>query len=197
MGYTTDFEGAFEFDRQVEPWLVEYVNKFSETRRMKRDNEKIKEAFPNWKELCLNGNLGKDGEYFVGGLGVFGQDRDPSVLENNYPASTQPGLWCQWCVTADGNYLEWDGGEKFYHYTEWLEYMIDNFFAPFGYVLNGEMTFQGEDSEDLGTIYVNDNKVSIEYGIIAHSISNISDETLIKELINRGYKVIGKNSVVK
>ena len=145
--------------------------------------------FPNWKELCLNGNLGTDGEYFVGGAGFYGQDRDQSILEYNCPASTQPELWCQWVVTEDGNYLEWDGGEKFYSYVAWLEYMIKNFFDPFEYVLNGEVGFQGEDSDDLGVIYVNDNKVTVEYGICVNSISSISDETLINELIKRGYKV--------
>lgn len=189
MGYTTDFYGQFEFNKPLEPWLVEYVEKFCQTRRMKRDNEKIKELYPKWKDMCLNGELGTDGEYFVGGTGFYGQDRDLSILEYNCPASTQPELWCQWVVTEDGNYLEWDGGEKFYSYVEWLKYMIKNFFAPFGYVLNGEVGFQGEGSDDLGVIYVNDNKVTVEYGICVNSISSISDETLINELIKRGYKV--------
>ena len=80
MGYTTDFDGALEFNKPVEDWLVEYVNKFSATRRMKRDNEKIKELFPNWEQMCFMGNLGVDGEYFIGGLGFMGQDFDVSVI---------------------------------------------------------------------------------------------------------------------
>ena len=67
MGYTTYFDGAFQFDKPVTDELKNYINKFSETRRMMRDNDKIKELFPNWEELCFNGELGEDGEYFVGG----------------------------------------------------------------------------------------------------------------------------------
>ena len=63
MGYTTDFEGELTFNKPVTEELKEYINKFSDTRRMKRDNEKIKELFPNWKELCFKGNLGVNGEY--------------------------------------------------------------------------------------------------------------------------------------
>lgn len=189
MGYTTDFVGKFEFNKPVEPWLIEYVNKFCETRRMKRNNEKIKELFPNWKDLCFKGELGKDGEYFVGGSGMFGQGRDESIIDYNEPASTQPGLWCQWIVTEDGHFLEWDGNEKFYNYLEWLDYLICEFFHPLGYVLNGSMEWQGEDYDDFGTITVTDNVWIAEDGVRASAMSCISDERLIEELENRGYKV--------
>lgn len=189
MGYSTDFFGKFEFNKPVEPWLIEYVNKFCETRRMKRDNDKIKELFPNWKDLCFNGELGYDGEYFVGGTGMMGQGHDDSIINYNSPAFTQPGLWCQWVVTEDGKYLEWDGGEKFYSYMEWLDYLVCEFFQPMGYVLNGSVEYQGEDYDDFGTITVTDNVVVIEYGVRESFMSCISDERLIEELESRGYKV--------
>ena len=47
MGYTTYFDGSLQFNKPVEEWLVEYINKFSRTRRMKRSPELIKEAFPD------------------------------------------------------------------------------------------------------------------------------------------------------
>ncbi len=189
MGYTTDFCGKFEFNKPVEPWLVEYVDKFCNSRRMKRDNEKIKELYPKWKDLCFNGELGVEGEYFIGGIGFMGQGDDDSVLNNNDPACTQPGLWCQWVVTEDGKYLEWDGGEKFYEYERWLEYLIDNFFTPLGYILNGDVEWQGEDYEDLGTLHVVNNVLEVEYGIRAASMSDIDDDELIAELEKRGYKI--------
>ena len=193
MGYTTYFSGQFEFDKPVEPWLIEYVEKFCQSRRMKRDNEKIKELYPKWKDLCFNGELGVEGEFFVGGIGFYGQTDEDSVIDHNRPPCTQPGLWCQWVITDDGKYLEWDGGEKFYEYVDWLVYMIGNFFAPLGYKLNGEVTFDGEDYDDIGVIYVKDNFVEVEYGVHCHSISSMDDKTLIDELIKRGYTVTGKN----
>ena len=187
MGYTTDFSGSLSFNKPVEKWLVDYLDKFNETRRMKRDPEKIKKVFPNWKDFCFNGDLGTEGEYFVGGLGFCGQDSDASVLDHNYPAKTQPGLWCQWKVTEDA--LEWDGGEKFYNYEEWLEYLIDNFFEPLGYILNGEIAWQGEENDDFGTISVEDNIISMNYGMRIVDMGCLPTETIIAELERRGYAV--------
>ena len=189
MGYSTDFYGSLQFNKPVAPWLVEYINKFSETRRMKRDPEKIKELFPDYGKMCFNGELGDDGEYFIGGLGFCGQTQDESVIDHNTPPKTQPGLWCQWIINEKDNCLEWDGGEKFYNYEEWLEYLIDNFFEPIGYILNGDIEWQGEEYDDLGTIHVVDNLVTTEEGIRASSIKDISTDTLVKELERRGYKV--------
>ena len=55
MGYTTYFNGSLKFNKDVTIELQEYINRFSNTRRMPRDNEKIKEIYPNWKELCFFG----------------------------------------------------------------------------------------------------------------------------------------------
>lgn len=162
MGYNTDFRGYFNFDRPVEPWLEEYINKFCNTRRMKRNPEKIKELFANWDKQCFNGELGPDGAYFIGGKGFFGQDNDESVINQNTPPNGQPELWCQWII--EGDKLVWDGNEKFYSYIEWLEYLIAHFFAPLGYVLNGTVDWRGEEWGDCGYICVKDNNVNVMYG---------------------------------
>ena len=62
-------------------------------------------------------------------------------------------------MSSCGNFLKWDTGEKFYSYTEWLEYLIENFFERWGYILNGEVEFQGEDKSDKGIIVVKNNVV--------------------------------------
>jgi hypothetical protein len=54
--------------------------------------------------------------------------------------------------------------EKFYYYTEWLQYLCDHFLAPWGYVLNGEVTWEGEDHSDVGLLKVVDNKVTRHKG---------------------------------
>lgn len=80
-----------------------------------------------------------------------------------------PGIWCQWTVggeeeLSDDNLdiIAWDGGEKFYNYVEWLQYIIDRFLVPWGYVMNGEVDYRGEDWDDIGTIKVKDNKITIK-----------------------------------
>lgn len=189
MGYTTDFNGVLTFNKEVMPELKDYINRFSNTRRMPRDNDKIKEIYPNWKKLCFFGNLGNKGEYFAPNSKDYGQEDDASILDyNGFKMSVHPGLWCNWIINDDGN-LEWNGAEKFYNYVEWLEYLIDNFFEPLDYELNGDITWQGEDSDDIGVIHVVNNIVEVKYGLSVHSMDDIDTDDMIKELEKRGYKV--------
>lgn len=161
MGYTTEFEGEFKISPNVSEYHVKYIKAFNETRRMKRDS-KICETLPDPIRLDANLPVGEFGEYFVGGTGFAGQGHDASVLDHNNPSRTQPGLWCGW--TIENNNLVWDGVEKFYYYTEWLEYLIKNFFQPWGYTLNGIMSYQGEEEDDFGNIVVENNVVSVNQG---------------------------------
>jgi len=81
-------------------------------------------------------------------------------------AITYPELYCQWVPGADGATLEWDGGEKFYAYVEWLEYLIEHFLAPWGHRVNGEVKWFGEDRDDIGAITVVDNVVTTKVATI-------------------------------
>ena len=141
MGYTTEFDGQFSITPSMKPEHVKYINQFSETRRMKRD-AKIAETFSDPVRIAVGLPIGKFGEYFVGSPENCGQNHDASILSINDPSPTQPGLWCNWSITEDGNYLEWNGSEKFYYYTEWLEYIIKNFLNIWGYTLNGVITYK-------------------------------------------------------
>ena len=155
MGYVTDFYGAFTLDRPLAPEHAEYLRGFADTRRMKRDPQIVARLEdPVREEAGLP--IGHDGAYFVGGEGMAGQGRDASILDYNRPPTGQPGLWCQWIPSEDGTAIEWDGGEKFYDYVEWLEYLIEHFLAPWGYVLNGRVDWEGE---DRGAIFVKNNIV--------------------------------------
>ena len=146
MGYTTDFSGSFQLNKPLQSKIKEFLIKLADTRRMAR---KVDEAF------------GIEGEFFVFGEGSFGQNRDESIIDYNREPSTQPGLWCQWIPNEDGTAIEWDGNEKFYNYSEWLFYLINKILAPNGYVLNGSVTWQGEETGDVGKIHVKDNVITI------------------------------------
>jgi hypothetical protein len=52
--------------------------------------------------------------------------------------------------------------------VDWICYLIDQFLKPWGYVVNGEVTWSGEESGDLGLIEVTDNKVRVKYGHIEY-----------------------------
>ena len=168
MGYSTDFSGSFSVSPALGSDMIAFLEAFSETRRMCRNASMIKDIYPDWEDNCFFGELGEEGAYFVGGGGFAGQDHDDSIIDYNDPPQGQPGLWCQWIPSDDGTEIMWDGGEKFYHYTEWLEYIIDNFLAPNGYALNGEVYWYGEESDDIGKIIVSDNQVDVKYGRVTY-----------------------------
>ena len=147
MGYTTDFSGKFDLNKELSPKMKQYLTLFNETRRMKRNTDEV---------------FGVQGEFFVFGGGDFGQASEPNIIDFNEPPTTQPSLWNQWTPTQDGMGIEWDGGEKFYYYTEWLVYLINKILAPNGYILNGVVQWQGDENGDVGEIFVENNRVFIQ-----------------------------------
>lgn len=186
MGYTTDFEGEFILNRPLSPNHKAYLKAFCATRRMYRN--KIAESYPDPLRLAVGLPFGSNGAYFVGSKASFGQDlNDPSVQidetdypfvvitsenryavemmrimgGNNVPPMGQPGLWCQWTPNDKGTAIIWNGGEKFYKYVDWLQYIITHFFDRWGYILNGTVTYQGEDYSDRGQIQVVNNVITV------------------------------------
>ena len=172
MGYTTDFGGSFKLSRPATEKEIEYLDRFSDTRRMKRNVSRLMELYdgkhgnPFIKGKTASEIYGKDGEFFCMNDGNSGQTDDISIVEFNDPPSTQPGLWCQWILGDFGKVLEWDGNEKFYSYVEWLEYLIHSFFEPWGIKINGTVEWYGEDPDDRGLIVVTDNEVKTKKGRI-------------------------------
>lgn len=163
MGYTTEFQGKFNLTPALNADQVKYLKQFALTRRMKR-NPQIAINMQDPKREAVGLPIGKDGEYFVGGLGHGGQNDDPSIVKYNNPPTTQPGLWCQWMPSEAGDFIAWDEGEKFYYYVEWLRYIIDNFLKPWGIEANGTVRWRGEDFDDMGTIRVSSNNIYTKDG---------------------------------
>jgi hypothetical protein len=169
MGYTTEFDGHFNLDRPLELNHANYLQRFSETRRMKRNPKELQFINDPIRER-VGLPFGVEGEYFVGGGGFAGQDHDDSILEYNSPPSTQPGLWCQWIPTDDLRGIQWDENEKFYDYVEWLQYIVKNFLIPWGYTLNGEVEWSGEEREDIGKIVVVNNDITVKEGRVTYEL---------------------------
>lgn len=152
MGYTTEFSGRIEISPPLDQNEIDFINKFSGSRRMAR----------------------KSGPYTVVDDGNFGQTRSDDIIDYNRPPEGQPGLWCQWVPTDDGTALEWDGSEKFYNSEEWMTYLIDHFLRPAAiaqvelpflqanHTLNGVIKAQGEEMDDRWKLVVTDNVVTTQ-----------------------------------
>lgn len=173
MGYTTDFYGEFKLDKPLTTEHKNYLEKFNQTRRMKR-KQTLTAKRPDPIRVAAGLPVGKQGAYFVGEGGDFGQgagvggDGIPDLVDYNYPPDGQPGLWCGWVPNNEGTAIVWDGGEKFYHYEEWVEYLIEHFLKPWGYVLNGEVEWQGEERDDRGMIVVDNNVVKVKVAKVTY-----------------------------
>ena len=167
MGYTTEFDGEFSVSPPLRLEHATYLRTFSQTRRMKRDSLKTSlRSDPVREGVSLP--VGDEGAYFVGEDGFKGQDIGPDVINPNIPPVGQPGLWCQWTPSEDGSTIQWDGGEKFYDYIEWIRYLIEHFLEPWGYTLSGEVRWEGEDHEDMGLIHISHNLVKVKIARITY-----------------------------
>lgn len=159
MGYTTTFDGSVSIDPPLNEQEIEFLTKFSESRRMNR----------------------KNGPYFVDGEGYRGQSDDSDVIDFNSPPDGQPGLWCQWIPTENGCSIVWDEGEKFYDSVEWMQYLIDHFLKPgaiakdqlpflqANHICNGMIDAEGEEYGDLWRLVVKNNKVSVKRGRVVYN----------------------------
>jgi hypothetical protein len=91
----------------------------------------------------------------------LGEDGKPSGHHRYY---------CQWRPSKDGTGIQWDYGEKFYCWEEWLIYLVERYLSPWGYRLNGEVRWRGEGGDrewqgklipDAGVIYALDNRIEV------------------------------------
>ena len=152
MGYSTEFTGRFRLDRPLQLEHARYLHAFADTRRVQRDAARA-EALIDRVRAAASLPVGVEGGY------VVVRERD-SILNQDAPPRGQPGLYCQWRPSENQHGILWDGGEKFYNYVQWLEYIIQHFLAPWGYVLNGAVQWEGEEFGDTGVIQVVNNRVT-------------------------------------
>lgn len=98
------------------------------------------------------------------------------IHDDRHQNEGTPSTYCQWVADKQGYYLQWDGGEKFYEYTEWLEWLIENKFNKWNIVLNGRAKWNGEEHDDIGILVVKDNVVTANKAIVTY------DEDKIRKL---------------
>jgi hypothetical protein len=62
-------------------------------------------------------------------------------------------------ISEDREFIFPEQDESRHGFRMWLKLLIEHYLAPRGYVLEGEVTWEGEDRDDCGTIFVKDNQV--------------------------------------
>ena len=62
-------------------------------------------------------------------------------------------------ISEDREFIVPEQDESRHGFRMWLRLLIEHYLAPRGYVLEGEVTWEGEDRDDCGTIFVKDNQV--------------------------------------
>lgn len=183
MGYSTDFYGEVEIYPPLNEKEIEFLNKFSDTRRMDR----------------------KKGPYYVDGGGLCGQDREADIIDYNRPPAGQPGLWCQWVPNEDGTKIMWNGAEKFYSADEWMKYLVDHFIGknPIAknedsklsflqsHVVHGVIEAQGEDRSDHWYLIVENNEVRVENAVRKAPEISVLNKDLVREVPTE--KEVGKD----
>lgn len=159
MGYDTNFFGEFELDKELTKDQHKYLCLFNEKRHFQiKDSFFEKKSKPSVMKN-LNIDFGEDGCFYVdeeNNLKYY----DSSIIEiaKNYnrPPGDCPGLWCGWIPSNDKKHIIWDRVEKFYNYTEWLNFIISKFLNPWEIEIFGSVKFQGEHPNDVGFIRIKD-----------------------------------------
>lgn len=159
MGYDTEFSGSITITPALTDEQVAYLNLFHETRRMKRDNELLKEIYQGKHGLLGTDDYGPQGSYFAYDDGNMWQNNCRSILNTNW-APDGLWLWCPWYIDEEWELVCETG--RSYDYQEWLRFMIEHFFKPWGRYLNGKVRWRGEEFDDMGSMIVKDNHLTIE-----------------------------------
>ena len=157
MGYSTDFDGRIKINPPLNQAEIDYLNAFSRTRRMHREQGPFYVDFEGTRK------------------GGYSEDED-GVINYNTPPPGQPSLWCNFEPTVDGTAIVWNQSEKTYEAKAWIEYIITRFLSPeavtkeqnieyikdfqYNHICNGEFLAQGEDIRDRWLMVVKNNKVS-------------------------------------
>ena len=69
-------------------------------------------------------------------------------------------------VSEDRGCILPEQDESRHGFRLWLKLLTEHYLAPRGYVLNGEVFWEGEDREDSGTIFVKDNQIEMVEDLI-------------------------------
>jgi hypothetical protein len=177
------FTGRFYLNRRLDPMHQAYLKRFHDLRHMIWDTKQL-QALPDSLREAVGLPLGEQGMYFVAStLDLDSLDQHPAIIDDSpytryllqaslptvidhtKPLLLVPGLWCGWMPNEKGTALIWDGEEKFYAFADWVTFLIEHFFVPWHYTLNGTVAYKDNQFgiDDIeGALVVTDNGLACE-----------------------------------
>jgi hypothetical protein len=90
-------------------------------------------------------------------------------------------------VSEDRECILPEQDESRHGFRLWLKLVVEHYLAPREYVLNGEVTWEGEDRDDCGTIFVKDNQVEAVEGLIINAGPSWPPQSLRRRPPEAGY----------
>lgn len=157
MSYTYDLFGKLSISPPLNADQVAYIQEFSGSYRHKFAPKW--QSWPNPLREAVGLPVGIEGEYISSAMGTGADFIDNCMEVDTDTPNKQPSFQCCWTTTAKGTALHWNKLGRTFAPTQWLEYMIEHFFKPWGVTLNGKVECHGEDKRDRTLIVVNNNCV--------------------------------------
>ena len=186
MGYSTEFRGAFRITPKVDAVLACRLNLWLSSRHYMRTFDAA-----NAEDTTLFGKPGDHGEFIMPSLRqavqytvqqgynpliavhMINADDDIRSLSdmevrayNDTPESI-PSLWSHIVIVnslkKDESFLVWNGAEKSHYLEEWIE-RVSGFLYRCGYLVEGCIAAQGEDTDDIWSMSFFDGRFETHQG---------------------------------
>ena len=207
MGYNVYYGGEFYIYKtstgrkgKLPDNLAKILINLSKTRRMNRDIKKLAEFLKISVKECKE-KYGNYGELYFHNDDQMGQTHTPDIIDFNNPPPTQPSLWCNFTYDISKKAVVWNGNDKTRNGIEWINYIL-NFLLKNGYEMRGKMEWEGEDSQDRGTINVDGQEMIAKDAVspnqfTAEQVENMKVSELRDALKSLGADSKGLKSILK
>ena len=191
MGYTTKWKGSLKLSQPLSKKQQKWFNDWSKIRKVYYDSDKLMEHYNGVGSL--DGDYGENGEFFGylpndwGNKNYWDLDNDtlekeywnwiggknelmfPIEGKHNISPSNQPFLWMYWKIDGDTIEIDEDRVDGCTSYSgsqcDWLEYIRTKILSKWGITIEdgGEVRWSGEDVDDVGSVFYENNKPYIDY----------------------------------
>jgi ribosomal protein L18 len=120
-----------------------YFRNFLKSPHFKRHVEKTKKNYNGTNGYY--GDYGQDGEFFIYYI-IDDQkiEKTDDIISTTEPPPSLPTVYCPWRLNISGNIITPIESKTYRNNYKWLKWLIENFFKPYNYKLNGHFKVETE-----------------------------------------------------